>query len=475
MSASASRFSWVLLSAAALLVIACKETTTPVSVPSRLAFTAQPVTTTAVATIPTFQVAVQDFAGNTVESAANSVSLSIATNQGNGAVLNGVTIVSAVNGVATFSNISISKAASGYALLATATSLPATVSSAFDVNAGPASKLVFTAQPGPAISGGTLPPFKVTVLDVVDNTVTTATSTITVAIGTNPGGGTLSGTTTVTPVNGVANFSNLSIDNAGAGYTLTATAGSLAPATSTAFTIRAPLVFSVVSAGYFHTCGVTTSGAAYCWGDNSTSQLGNTSVSVSSLPIQVSGGLTFAKVVAGRDHTCGVNASGVAYCWGSNGQGRLGTTSGATSTTPAPVSGTITFATTSAAYAHTCGVATTGEGYCWGDNSAGALGNGSTTATGLPGAIAGGLSFASISPGRFFTCGRTTAGGAYCWGDNTDGELGDGTQTRRLSPVAVSGGYNFASVSAGGFHTCGLTTAGVAYADGGGGYVLLGR
>jgi alpha-tubulin suppressor-like RCC1 family protein len=468
-----SRFSRLFLTAATLLPIACKETTTPAGPPAKLVFTVQPVTTTAIAVIPTFQVAVQNAAGNTVENATNSVSLGIATNQGNGAILTGPTTVSAVNGVATFSNLAISKAASGYALLATATSLFSGVSGSFDVNAGPASKLVFTQQPALAVSGATIPQVKVTILDAVDNTVTTSTTNITVAIGTNPGSGTLSGTTSVTPVDGVATFSNLSINNAGAGYTLTATAGSLALATSTAFTIRVPLVFSVVSAGYFHTCGVTTGGAAYCWGDNSTYQLGNPGVSFSTLPLQVSGGLTFAKVVAGRDHTCGVNASGVAYCWGSNAQGRLGTGTGS-NTTPAPVSGTLTFATTSAAYAHTCGVTTNGEGYCWGDNSAGALGSGSTTATGFPGAIAGGLSFASISPGRYFTCGRTTAGAAYCWGDNTDGELGDGTQTRSTSPVAVSGAYNFASVSAGGFHTCGLTTAGVAYCWGSNGIGQLG-
>ena len=463
-SARAARFSRVVLTAATLIPIACKDTTTPAALPTKLVFTVQPVTTTAVAVIPTFQVAVQDAAGNTVENATNSVSLGIATNQGIGAFLTGSTTVSAVNGVATFSNVGISKAASGYALLATATNLFSGVSTSFDVNAGPASKLVFTAQPGAAVSGSTLPTINVTVLDAVDNLVTTGPSSITVAIGTNPGSGTLSGTTTVTPVNGVATFSDLSINNAGTGYTLTATATNLTGATSGIFTIRNPLVFSVVSAGYFHTCGVTTGGATYCWGDNTTFQLGIGSPSVSAVPVQVAGGFTLASVVAGRDHTCGVNASGVAYCWGSNGQGRLGrATTGGTSTTPAPVSGNITFATTSAAYAHTCGVSTTGEGYCWGDNTAGALGNGSVTAATVPGAIAGGLSYASISPGRYFTCGRTTAGAGYCWGDNTDGELGDGTQTRRLSPVAVSGGYNFASVSAGGFHACGLTTAGAAY------------
>src|SRR5256885_5873691 len=65
----------------------------------------------------------------------------------------------------------------------------------------------------------------------------TATSSITVAIGTNPASGTLAGTTTVAAVNGVATFANLSINNPGTGYTLIASATGLTGATSTAFNI----------------------------------------------------------------------------------------------------------------------------------------------------------------------------------------------------------------------------------------------
>ena len=58
--------------------------------------------------------------------------------------------------------------------------------------------------------------------DANGNLVTTDTSSVTIAIGTNPGSGTLGGTLTVAAVNGVATFSNLSINKAGTGYTLTA-------------------------------------------------------------------------------------------------------------------------------------------------------------------------------------------------------------------------------------------------------------
>src|SRR5205814_2339659 len=86
-----------------------------------------------------------------------------------------------------------------------------------------------------------------TAQDAGGNTASGFTGNITVAIGTNPSTGTLSGTKTVAAVAGVATFSGLSIDKAGTGYTLTATgAGST---TSTAFNITAgtatALVFSV--------------------------------------------------------------------------------------------------------------------------------------------------------------------------------------------------------------------------------------
>lgn len=474
MLASALRLSR-LLPAAALLATACKDSPTGPGAPARLAFTLQPVTNIVYAGIPTFTVTVQDAAGNTITGASNTINLIIGNNNGQ-ATLSGTTSVVAVNGVATFSDIKISSLGTGYSLVATTANLTAAVSNPFDVTFGPAAKLVFSAQPGLGSPGGTIaPPVTVTVLDQGDYIVTTAANSITVAIGTNPGSATLSGTTTATPVNGVATFSNLSINNAGKGYTLTAAATSLTGATSAIFTIRNPLIFAVISAGYFHTCGVTTVGEAYCWGDNFTGALGDPALSSSVLPAEVSGGLTFAKIVAGRDHTCGVNPSSVAYCWGWN-DGRLGTapTSGTQIRSPALVSGNYIFAAVSAAYAHTCGVTTAGVGYCWGDNTQGELGIGSLTSTTAPTAVLGGLTFASISPGRYFSCGVTTANAAHCWGDNFYGELGDGTKVQRTGPVPVSGGFNFASVSAGGFHACGLTTGGLAYCWGAGGNGQLG-
>jgi hypothetical protein len=86
---------------------------------------------------------------------------------------------------------------------------------------------------------------EVAVQDANGTTVPNATSPVTIAIGTNGGGGTLSGGATVTPVNGIATF-NVSIDKAGS-YTLVASATNLTSATSNAFNVSGsvPLLFVI--------------------------------------------------------------------------------------------------------------------------------------------------------------------------------------------------------------------------------------
>jgi hypothetical protein len=80
-------------------------------------------------------------------------------------------------------------------------------------------------------------PLKVEVLDGSGHLVTSSTAAVTVAIGSNPGAGSLSGTLTVNASGGVASFSDLSINQPGDGYTLTATSPGLTPVTSDQFKI----------------------------------------------------------------------------------------------------------------------------------------------------------------------------------------------------------------------------------------------
>src|SRR5206468_9007744 len=117
----------------------------------------------------------------------------------------------------------------GYTL--TATGAGSTTSTAFNVTAGSAATLVFTVQPTSTVAGGSITPaVEVTARDANGNTATGFTGNVTLAIGTNPSGGVLSGTATHAATGGVATFAGLSIDKTGTGYTLTA--GATGPATA---------------------------------------------------------------------------------------------------------------------------------------------------------------------------------------------------------------------------------------------------
>ncbi len=250
--------------------------------------------------------------------------------------------------------------------------------------------------------------------------------------------------------------------------------GTSYPCSTAPVPVSGGLVFRFLSSGGKHTCGITSAGAAYCWGWNGLGQLGNGTTINSTIPVAVSGAISFAAVSAGGEHTCGITNAGAAYCWGANAYGQVGNSDTTQSTIPVAVSGGHSFATVSAGVYHTCGVTPTRVGYCWGNNVYGALGNGSMTQSPTPVAVSGGFRFAAVSAGGH-TCGVTSAGAAYCWGEDLYGELGDGTITRLPScsasgdfpcsttPVAVSGGLTFTAVSVGAAHTCGVTTAGVTY------------
>jgi alpha-tubulin suppressor-like RCC1 family protein len=198
--------------------------------------------------------------------------------------------------------------------------------------------------------------------------------------------------------------------------------------------------FASLSAGVEHTCGLTVDNLAYCWGSNANGQLGDSSRVARRLrPVRVAGRRQFRQLDAGAFHTCAITLTSRAFCWGDGGAGQLGTGGTSRSLWPQRVAGGLSLERVTAGDSYTCAEATTNRAYCWGDNFSGQLGDGTRAARWTPVAVSGGLQFVQLTAGESHSCGRVTSGAVYCWGENRWSQLGDGTADDRLTPSPVLG------------------------------------
>jgi alpha-tubulin suppressor-like RCC1 family protein len=280
--------------------------------------------------------------------------------------------------------------------------------------------------------------------------------------------------------------------------TITATSEGKTGSATVSVTAAVPVTaFASVTAGGAHTCALTASGAAYCWGRGESGQIGvpvptttcpldSAPFPCSKVPVAVGGGLTFAQLAGGGAHTCGLTSDGTPYCWGSNASGQLGDNAFTNRDAPVPVATALKFVRIDAGAQHTCALTNDGKAYCWGSNTRGQLGDGTTTLRSAPVAVTGGHTFQRIAAGGFnigHTCALTSGGDAYCWGDNERGQLGIGTGgsgaaadlTPHPEPARVTAALTFTAITVGlGRHACALTATGAAHCWGENGFGALG-
>ena len=171
-----------------------------------------------------------------VTSFTGSVTIALGNNPG-GSTLGGTLTVKAVNGAATISGLTLNKVGSGYTLKASSGTLTTATTSSIAVTPAAASKLVVTTQPPSSVTAGIGFGLKVTADDNYGNVATSFTGGVAIALGSNPGGSTLGGTLTVKAVNGVASFSNLTLNKVGSGYTLKVSASGLTGTTTRPFNV----------------------------------------------------------------------------------------------------------------------------------------------------------------------------------------------------------------------------------------------
>ena len=207
--------------------------------PNRLVFTIEPSNGSAGQTLAPIAVSVEDKFGNVITSDNTSmIQLTLSSN-----TLSGTVIQTVVNGVATFSDLSINAVGTGYTLTANSTNVPppplvTAISTPFDITAGPPVMLAFGQQPTDTPAGQYVnPAVTVAVQDSGGNTVTTDSSTVV----------TISMTLCGAPITleaetdsaGIATFPTLRLNTVATGVVLDATASGLAGTTSTTFSVTA--------------------------------------------------------------------------------------------------------------------------------------------------------------------------------------------------------------------------------------------
>ena len=207
--------------------------------------------------------------------------------------------------------------------------------------------------------------------------------------------------------------------------------------------------------GGAHSCAIVNT-SLYCWGQNSSGQLGLGDVEPRLHPTEVTGlRAPPVDIASYSHHTCALLADGGIACFGANEHGQVGsgTTEPARSPTLVPLSDAIDIA---AGSRHTCALRRDGSIWCWGDGSLGQLGDGSTEEEPrlTPTRVTLDRPAFEIAAGSGHTCART-ADGVYCWGDNFRGQTGQEASTAIIAlPTRVPELSGVEEITAGAYHTC---------------------
>lgn len=240
---------------------------------------------------------------------------------------------------------------------------------------------------------------------------------------------------------------------------------------------------TALDAGSAHACAIQA-GAVYCWGDNSSKQIGLGLAQASKSDPNLVGSFSNAtRVAAGGSHSCAIHSSGALSCWGSRELGQLGhgaVVVGGIASPQATVDGnglplSKAIAVT-AGLEHSCAIigataqATQGKVVCWGSNGKGQLGDGvadhaiakcteiggvdcshhAVDVTGLTDATA-------LAAGHYFSCAVRAGGSVVCWGQNNWGQLGNNSTVGSSTPVTVSGLAQVSALAADGYNVCAVS------------------
>jgi alpha-tubulin suppressor-like RCC1 family protein len=202
---------------------------------------------------------------------------------------------------------------------------------------------------------------------------------------------------------------------------------------------------TAVSAGADHSLALASNGSVWAWGYNAYGQLGNNTLTEEKEPVQVltaTGTLTGVTAIsAGYYHSLALTSSGTVYAWGENNDGQLGTgtTTNSSVAVPISMSGT-TIKAIAAGDAFSVALTSSNTLVAWGTNGNGQLGDGATTQSNVPVAVHTLTSVSTFAVGEAFGVAVTSSGTVWAWGSNSVGQMGtNGTLGQFTTPVQLTG------------------------------------
>lgn len=196
-----------------------------------------------------------------------------------------------------------------------------------------------------------------------------------------------------------------------------------------------------VSVGSTTVCAVEVGGALYCWGENYSGATGQADRFATATSPQLVG-TGFANVSVGHEdtsrgssfadgHACGVKTTGQLWCWGSNTSGELG--NNLTATLPTRVGTDSTWTQVAAGGAHTCATRSDASVWCFGSDLRHELGSGPNLSQNsavpvqvqdLTGKTPSSLTGPLVAAGEDHSCALTASNQVQCWGLGFHGQLG---------------------------------------------------
>jgi alpha-tubulin suppressor-like RCC1 family protein len=213
---------------------------------------------------------------------------------------------------------------------------------------------------------------------------------------------------------------------------------------------------TMIGGGYRHTCVLLADTTLRCWGDNTTGDLGNGTMTDSNVPIAVPNLSGVTAIASGLGaHTCVVMNDNTARCWGDNFFGSVGNgQNNVNQPTPVVVTGLKAVSAISVGNFHTCALIAGGTIQCWGYNASGQLGDGTTTDSAVPVPVFSINGAIAVAAGDSHTCALKSDGTVWCWGSNSIGQLGVTGVDSSLFAVQAPGVAGAVAIANGGKDTC---------------------